>query len=61
MITTRPWLGISSPDWFINSDTPQSSHPRAIVGQPYPSNRHLNQHPREGGASYLRHAGATQG
>ncbi|MGH3966525.1 MAG: hypothetical protein ACRDRY_25360, partial [Pseudonocardiaceae bacterium] len=23
MITTRPWPGISSPDWFINSDTPQ--------------------------------------
>ena len=23
MITTRSWLGISSPDWFIYSDTPQ--------------------------------------
>jgi hypothetical protein len=23
MITTRPWLDISPPDWFINSDTPQ--------------------------------------
>jgi hypothetical protein len=22
MITTRPWLGISPTDWFINSDTP---------------------------------------
>jgi hypothetical protein len=27
MITTRPWLGISSPDWFIYSDTPQLSSP----------------------------------
>ena len=26
MITTRPWLGISSPDCFINSDTPQWLH-----------------------------------
>jgi hypothetical protein len=25
MITTRPWPGISSPNWFINSDTPQSA------------------------------------
>ena len=24
MITTRSWLGISSPDWFIYSDTPHS-------------------------------------
>jgi hypothetical protein len=24
MITTCPWLGISPPDWFINSDTPHS-------------------------------------
>lgn len=23
MITTRSWLGISSPDWFIDSDAPQ--------------------------------------
>jgi hypothetical protein len=23
MTTTRSWLGMSSPDWFINSDTPQ--------------------------------------
>ncbi len=24
MISTRPWLGISSPDWFLYSDTPQT-------------------------------------
>jgi hypothetical protein len=24
MITTRSWLGISSPDWFIYSDTPHT-------------------------------------
>jgi integrase/recombinase XerD len=29
MITTRSWLGISSPDCFINSDTPQ--HAKAVV------------------------------
>jgi hypothetical protein len=24
MTTPRPWSGISTGDWFINSDTPQS-------------------------------------
>jgi hypothetical protein len=33
MITTRPWPGISSPDWFINSDTPQSRFIAAQVGR----------------------------
>jgi hypothetical protein len=23
MIAHRPWLGVSTRDWFINSDTPQ--------------------------------------
>ena len=25
MITSRPWLGISSPNWFIYSDTPHAA------------------------------------
>ena len=33
MITTRSWLGISSPDWFIYSDTP---HSRRWATQPTP-------------------------
>jgi hypothetical protein len=32
MITTRPWSGISPPDWFINSDTPHPLHLAAVFG-----------------------------
>jgi hypothetical protein len=28
MIAPRPWLGISTRDWFINSDTPHPARAR---------------------------------
>jgi hypothetical protein len=30
MIAHRPWLGVSTRDWFINSDTPHREARRAV-------------------------------
>jgi hypothetical protein len=59
MITTRPWPGISSPDWFINSDTPHQGTSGPVLQRvtPGPVNSRLIltvvQHDRQTGVKAM--------
>jgi putative transposase len=51
MITTRSWLGISSPNWFIYSDTPHLAVVLREFIEHYNTHRphrSLDQHPPAG-------------